>query len=202
MILFWESAWHILRRRSSVCDFATFTAFLFSRAIAEAAQNGVNISFAHICCGLHNAHSALEILRVCTRYNIKVIADDGTMCGCVHEDFVNSPCPILEPHDHPTLHRTNFAAVVHAMGGWACVQKALVGIKVIADKHSVPMSVVMLRWQIDLGITPVVHISWEDPRDALSGVQSKRGNNAHAALFQRASFLDELDMKTLQSLYK
>jgi diketogulonate reductase-like aldo/keto reductase len=124
------------------------------------------------------------------------------MGGCIHEDLVNAPCPRSAAEYPSGVQRNEFAAAVHAMGGWMAVQKALVAVKQIADNHGVSMTAVMLRWQMDLGVTPVVRISWDDPHGALCMVQGKNVSKGGAALFQRESFLDEEDMKTLQSLYK
>lgn len=167
-------------------------------------QNGVEMHFAHVHFGLHNARAALETLALCKRYGIRVVAGGGLMHGCVHEDFVGVPCPShdSDPADPAPSGLAGLASVVQAFGGWAGVQAALRAVQQIARKHGVSMRAVVLRWQMDLGATPVVAVDWSDPGGALGKAGETGPAVPDAALFQRASFLDEEDMEALQGLYK
>ena len=158
----------------------------------------------HVRCGLHCARVALATIALCKRYGIRVIAEGGLMAGCVHEDFVGVPCPGhgADAADPAVSSLPGLAEVTHTFGGWQGVQAALKTLKRVADKHGVSMRAVALRWQMDLGATPVVAVDWSDPGGAVGKATEEGAAAPDAALFQRASFLDEEDMEALQGLYK
>jgi diketogulonate reductase-like aldo/keto reductase len=170
------------------------------RAIEDAVRAGVNISFAHVHCGFHNAAAALPVFAVCKRHGIAVIADEGTLHGCVDEAFVGIPCPSHFQKDPPVPSVPAVLAMVQQMGGWDLVQAALVTVKKIADKHGVTMQSVVLRWQMDLGATPVVLVPWSHPGACVGKGPLEAGPPADAKLFQRHSFLDDSDMDNLNAL--
>ena len=160
------------------------------RAIEDAVKAGVQMHFAHVRCGFHNAAAARAAIAVCQRYGIAVIADEGTLFGCVDEGFVGIPCPSHSQTDPAVASLPAVAAVVQQMGGWPAVQTALRAVKSIADKHGVSMQSVVLRWQMDLGATPIALVPWHP---ACKGF-------ADAALFQRTSFLDSEDLGALAAV--
>lgn len=163
---------------------------------------GIHISFAHIAFGLQNASMARSTIATCKEYGIAVIADGATMAGCIDEHFIGIPCPSHFQQDPPVASLAGAKAAISEMGGWPQVQTALEAIKTVADKHSVSMATVMLRWQMDNGATPIVLSAWSHPGACMGKSPLEEGPPADAKLFQRESFLDADDLAAIDAVAK
>ena len=163
-------------------------------------QAGVRIDFAHIRYGLHNAKAMQPVIDVCKRYNIAIIGDEATLYGCVDEAFVGIPCPSHFQSDPSVPSVAAVRGVVHQMGGWATVQKALAAVQEVACKHGVSMQSVALRWSLDNGVSPVVLTPWSHPGACMGKGALADGPPADAPLFQRSTFLDSEDMYKLSAV--
>lgn len=94
--------------------------------------------------------------------------------------------------------------LIASHGGWDKFQSTLNTMKKVADKHSVTLQTVALRWQMDQGVFPVVTMDWAPHQWRPFGHYPKHGRQPGLdhQLFHKASFLDEDDMTALASAKK
>jgi len=168
------------------------------RAIVTAIQAGVPVTAVSIPFSVADRSHA-KALQVCREYNIKVLSRDGLMGGLINEKYLGMPPPETTQTD-PDLDDVAYALdMANNYGGWAKLQGLLHLIKGIADKHSVKMATVALRWQIDQGTFPIATARWAPNNWRQFGFRHWDGVTPGVdwQLFQVDSFLDPADMKAL-----
>lgn len=172
-------------------------------AIKAAIQAGIRISTATFTYAIHD-QSNHAVLALCRQYGIRVFATGALAAGLVAPKYLGAPCPDPAKPDADLDSGPAAADLIKSMGGWARVQALLAAIKGVADRHSVTMQAVALRWQMDQGTTPVARICW-DPKcwrqfGYLHWTEKRPGLDP--PLFCSPSFLDEQDMVALSAFHK
>ena len=143
-----------------------------------------------------------DVLGLCAKYGIKVVARNGTLGGLINEKYlgVESPDSLVEDPDLASV--AECLDLIQRFGGWEKFQTLLEALKSIGDKHSVSMQSVALRFQMDQGTFPLAPINWEPftwmPYGNPVWLDPKTPGVDHK-LFHKASFLDEGDLALIAS---
>ncbi|GAX80302.1 hypothetical protein CEUSTIGMA_g7740.t1 [Chlamydomonas eustigma] len=172
-----------------------------ARSVLSAIQAGVPVVAVQIPFSIVD-RSYGATLAMCREYNIKVFSKDGLLGGLISEKYLDAPCPETTQTDPDLDDVAHCIDMVNNYGGWENIQALLRLIKAIADKHSVKMQSVALRWQIDQGTFPMVSSRWGPACWRQFGFDYWRGATPGVdwQLFQVESFLDAEDMKLLNQL--
>mmetsp|Transcript_36018 Transcript_36018/g.101993 ORF Transcript_36018/g.101993 Transcript_36018/m.101993 type:complete len:511 (-) Transcript_36018:159-1691(-) len=171
------------------------------RAILDAIQTGIPVTLVQIEYGMCN-REAEDILSLCAKYGIKVVARNGTLGGLINEKYlgVESPDSLVDDPDLCSV--AECLDLVQRFGGWERFQDLLETLKKIGDKHNVSMQSVALRFQMDQGTFPLAPVNWEPftwmPYGNPVWLDNKAPGVDHN-LFHKGSFLDEEDLALIAS---
>lgn len=112
------------------------------------------------------------------------------MGGLISEKYLGVPCPSTAVPDPALPCVAHAVDYIDAYGGWTKTQGLLKAVKSVADKHSVTMKTVAMRWAIDQHTVPSMPIQWH------------KGTNQAIddRLTDKPSFFDDADINTLSSV--
>lgn len=114
------------------------------RIIQEA---GINIVSNQVQFSIIDRRPEVRMIQFCQQHNIKLLTY-GTVCGgLLSEKYLGKPEPRRE--DLNTVSLKKYKNMVDSWGGWPLFQELLGVLKRIADKHSVSIANVAVRYILD-----------------------------------------------------
>ena len=128
------------------------------------------------------------MVEFCTQHDIKLLAY-GTLCGgLLSETYLGRPQPTRTELNTASLGK--YKQMIDAWGSWELFQELLVALKVIADRHSVSIANVAVRYVLD---KPAVAGAIVGVR---LGVSDRRDNNRRVFDFG----LDSVDQDQIEAV--